>query len=308
MPAQHASPPPFCGLSVTTSQLELIKKTTCRYPNLSRTEIASTLCELLEWLRPNGKPKTVECRNYLEQLEDLGMLSLPGRHKKRPKREAVVIQKIKHDQTAVTGNIDQLQPLTIDRVTTAEERNLWRSLVDQHHYLGHKIPFGAHLRYLIHSAKGVVGCLQYSSPARRLKPRDQWIGWSDSERKERLQQIVCNSRFLILPWVNVPNLASHLLAKSAKQIATDWHSSYHIKPLLLETMVDPARFQGTCYRAANWVHVGESSGRGRNDTHHQHHGEQPKSIWLYPLRDNCQELLSTPQQSRQQTTQQKRAG
>lgn len=160
--------------------------------------------------------------------------------------------------------------------------------------MGHKIPFGAHLRYLIRSAQGVIGSLQYSSPARRLKPRDQWIGWSDSIRKERLQQIVCNSRFLILPWVNVPNLASHILAKLARQIATDWYTSYRVEPLLLESMVDPARFHGTYYRAANWIEVGESSGRGRNDINHQRHGERPKRIWLYPLQNKAQQMLAMP--------------
>lgn len=307
MPTHSVTPPRFCGTPVTTTELDLIKKTTDRYPNLSRSEIAATVCELLNWIRPNGKPKTVECRNYLEQCEALEILTLPEKLQKRKKREAVTIQKIKHDQTCIEASLDKIELLTIERVTTAQERNLWRSLVEQHHYLGHKVPFGAHLRYLIHSAQGVIGCLQYSSPARRLKPRDQWIGWSDLQRKEKLQHIVCNSRFLILPWVKVPNLASHILSRSARQMAIDWYTQYGIKPLLLETMVDPSRFQGTCYRAANWILVGKSSGRGRNDTCHQHHGEQPKSIWLYPLRKDCQKLLSSAGQHSQQAPQRERA-
>lgn len=304
MSTQQPSPPSFCGQLVTTEQFSLIKKTTTRYQNLSRTEIASTLCELLEWHRPNGKPKTVECRDYLQQLEALELIQLPVQSKKRSKKEAVVIHKIEHNQSPITGKLDQLQPITIDRVTTAKERNLWRSLVEQHHYLGHKIPFGAHLRYLIHSSQGVVGCLQYSSPARRLKPRDQWIGWSDSQRRERLQQVVCNSRFLILPWVNIPNLASHILAKSAREIVADWYAAYQIEPLLLESMVDPAHFQGTCYRAANWIPVGESSGRGRNDRTHQRHAAQPKNIWLYPLKRNSRKQLNSP--TKENTQPQKR--
>ena len=285
------APPHFCGNPVTTQQLELIKKTVDRYPSLSRTEIAATICEFLDWVRPNGKPKTIECRQYLEQLQSYDLIALPSKQQQRRKREAVSIQKIQHDQTPIVGSLEQVGPLDIVPVTTAQQRTLWRSLVEQHHYLGHKIPFGAHLRYLIHSPQGVVGCLQYSSPARRLKPRDLWVGWSDSRRKERLQQVVCNSRFLILPWVRVPNLASHILARSAKEMVAQWQTHYGIEPLLLETMVDPTRFRGTCYRAANWIPVGESSGRGRNDTHHQRHGAQPKQIWLYPLTDYCQQRL-----------------
>lgn len=293
MPPPLDTLPNFCGNPVTCKQLDLIKNTVVRYSNLSRTEIAATLCEFLEWIRPNGKPKTVECREYLDQLEEMGLIGLPGKRQQRKKREAVSIQKIQHNQTPIIGSLEQTGPFNMVLVTTPEERNLWRSLVEQHHYLGHKIPFGAHLRYLIHSPQGVVGCLQYSSPARRLKPRDQWIGWNDSQRKERLQQVVCNSRFLILPWVRIPNLASHILSRSAREMATDWQSAYGTEPLLLETMVDPARFRGTCYRAANWISVGESSGRGRNDRDHQRHGEEPKQIWLFPLKKGCQRELCT---------------
>ena len=284
MPRTATAPPRFCGQDVTDQQLELIKDIASRYQNLSRTELAATTCELLDWVRQNGRPKTVECRAYLERLEQQQRITLPPQRKKRAKKTSVTIHPVEStDQTPIQATIKQLQPVTLQLVTTATQRNQWRSLVDQHHYLGHKIPFGAHLRYLIQSEQGVLGCLQYSSPAWRLQSRDRWIGWSESQRKENLQHILCNSRFLILPWVQVPNLASHLLSKSAKQVMTDWFDYYHVAPWLLESMVDSSRFSGTCYRAANWIEAGETTGRGRNDRHHQRYGAAPKRVWLYPL-------------------------
>jgi len=284
--------PPFCGHEVTDQQLELIQSITNRYRSLSRTELAATVCELLGWLRNNGKPKSVEGLAYLEKLEAQQRISLPPQRKRRAKRTAVAIVTSEPvDQAPIQGSLGQFQPITLQRTSTPEQRNRWRSLVDEHHYLGHKIPFGAHLRYLIQSEETVLGCLQFSSPAWRLQSRDQWIGWDDTQRKANLQHILCNSRLLILPWVQVPNLVSHILAKSARQVAADWFDHYHVTPWLLESMVDSSRFSGTCYRAANWIHAGETSGRGRNDRGHQRHGAAPKQVWLYPLHARSQMRL-----------------
>ncbi len=284
--------PSFCGEEVTAQQLELICAIRQRYPGLSRTELTSTICELLGWVRENGKPKTVEGLAYLEKLEQRQLIKLPARQRRRAKRTAVTIQACDaFDRTPIQSDLCALRPITLNLVNTSEQRHQWRSLVERHHYLGHKIPFGAHLRYLIHSRDKVLGCLQFSSPAWRLRARDQWIGWDDRQREKRLQHILCNSRFLILPWVEVSNLASHVLAKSARQVATDWFDHYHITPWLLESMVDSSRFSGICYRAANWIDVGATSGRGRNDRTHQRHGASPKQVWLYPLDIRCRDRL-----------------
>jgi len=284
--------PLFCGQNVSDKQLDLIQDITHQYKNLSRTELAATVCELLGWVRQNGKPKNVEGRIYLEKLEQQQRITLPPQRKKRAKSRSVAIYPAEPaDQTPIQATVKQLQPIILQLVTTPDQRNQWRSLVDQHHYLGHTIPFGAHLRYLIQSERGILGCLQFSSPAWRLQSRDRWIGWSESRRKANLQHILCNSRFLILPWVQVPNLASHLLAKSAKHVITDWHAHYHVTPWLLESMVDFSRFSGTCYRAANWINVGTTTGRGRNDRDHRRHGAAPKHIWLYPLDRQSQARL-----------------
>jgi len=279
-----ASAPRFCGETVTGEQLELIQSITKRYQKLSRTELAATACELLGWVRNNGKPKTVEGLRYLEKLEQLQQIKLPAARKRRAKSTAVAIALSESgDHSPVETSLRQLPPISLQRVVTPEQRNRWRSLIEQHHYLGHKIAFGAHLRYLIQAEETILGCLQFSSPAWRLRSRDDWIGWDDARRKLNLQHVLCNSRFLILPWIQVPNLASHVLAKSAKQIVLDWPEQYHIRPWLLETMVDATRFSGTCYRAANWIGVGETSGRGRDDRAHRRHGAAPKQVWLYPL-------------------------
>ena len=282
----------FCGQPVSEQQLGLIQRITDSYRNLSRTELAATVCELLDWLRPNGKPKTVECRQFLEQLEQRQRLCLPEQRRGRPKGSTTKIDiDDSEPHSPIECPLHQLQPVHVDPVSSAEERVQWRSLVEQHHYLGHRVPFGAHLRYLINSDHGVLGCIQFSSPAWRMRARDQWIGWDEEQRKRGLQQILCNSRFLILPWVRVPHLASHVLAKAAHRIVADWQAGYRVTPILLETLVDPARYRGTCYRAANWIEVGATSGRGRDDRHHRRHGAAPKKLWLYPLSADTQERL-----------------
>ena len=243
MPTTEANVPLFCGQKVTNEQLELIQSVTHQYKYLSRTELAATLCELLGWVRPNGKPKSVEARDYLEKLEQLQQVTLPPRRKKRVKRVSVTISPVASTEAVpIRTPLKQLQPITLQRVRTPDQRNQWRSLVEQYHYLGHKIPFGAHLRYLIQSPAGIVGCLQYSSPAWRLHARDRWIGWSESQRKHNLQHILCNSRFLVLPWVQVPNLASHILSKSVPQVLADWPEDYQVTPWLLEACTNiPSR-------------------------------------------------------------------
>lgn len=293
MPSTASKKLHFCGTPVTEQQLNLIQQTVRRYPQLSRTELAATLCEFLGWLRPNGKPKTVECRQFLERLHRQQVLQLPERRCGRPKGSTtkMISYETEKSATPIECALQQLGPVTLTQVSSAEERTQWRSLVEQHHYLGHRVPFGAHLRYLIRCEQGILGCLQFSSPAWRMRDRDQWIGWDDTQRRHGLQHILCNSRFLILPWVQVPHLASHVLGRAARQVIADWEAVYGVTPWLLETLVDPAHYRGTCYRAANWIEVGTTSGRGREDRRHRRHGAAPKRVWLYPLHRKAQQRL-----------------
>jgi hypothetical protein len=287
----------FCGQPVAVDQINLIRRITAEFGGLSRTELASTVCELLDWHRPTGKPKTVECRVFLEALHDGGQIHLPERQTRRPYGSKTVILDTGAGGLGapVEGSLPDFRPLEIEPVLTASDNALWRELIQQHHYLGYRVPFGAHLRYFVrigspHPIR--VGALQFSSPAWRMAERERWIGWSDEARRRNLQQIVCNSRFLIFPWVRIPNLASCALALAARRLSEDWMARYQVRPLLLETLVDPARFKGTCYQAANWIHVGQTTGRGRQDRAHQRHGSTPKTIFVYPLAAEARQLLS----------------
>jgi hypothetical protein len=179
-------------------------------------------------------------------------------------------------------------------VANQEQRRLWYEYIDRYHYLGYQLPFGAQLRYFIKSQTSgdILGCFQFSSPAWKMAPRDRWIGWSDPARKANLQKIVNNSRFLILPWVEVKNLASTALSLAARSVVEDWHRCYGCRPVLMETLVDRSRFAGTCYRAANWVHLGQTTGRGRMDRDNTRQGAAVKDIYVYPLSSRFRRQLA----------------
>ena len=170
----------------------------------------------------------------------------------------------------------------LTRVQNSSQRQLWCEYVDRYHYLGYRIPFGAQLRYFIQSGidQASLGCLQFSSPAWRMAARDQWIGWSDEQRRRNLQKIISNSRFLIFPWVQVKNLASSVLSLAAKTVPHDWIDCYGRRPVLMETLVDEKQYNGTCYQAANWVCVGETTGRGRMDRQNKRKG-WPSKIFFF---------------------------
>ena len=285
----------FCGQPIDQAQLQLIVEVAHRYPRLSRNELAHTVCELLDWHRPNGGLKTAECRLLLEQLHEDRLIHLPALRQGRARGVGITVAVPANPVvTPVSGALQALQPISLQRVQTSEQRGLWRELIERYHYLGHRVPFGAHLRYLIQAAPAhnlVLGCLQFSSPAWRMRARDHWIGWDEATRARRLQHIINNSRFLILPHVQVKNLASHVLAVALRTVTTDWQTAYGIRPYLAETLVDTARFTGHCYRAANWIEVGHTSGRGRQDRYHERHGACPKRVLLYPLVPNVQRQL-----------------
>jgi hypothetical protein len=180
----------------------------------------------------------------------------------------------------------------LKQVEGEKERVFWRQLLGHYHYLGYKTPFGANLRYLVY-AKGdlVVGCLQFSSAAWRIGCRDGWIGWDDRQRCRNLQKIISNSRFLLLPWVKIRNLASTVLSLAARQIARHWQRLYGMQPVLMETLVDVASYSGTCYRASNWRYLGMTSGRGRMDREGKRYGAEPKAVFVYPLTANFRRHL-----------------
>jgi Domain of unknown function (DUF4338) len=278
----------FVGHPVAPEALDLIKTILGQHAGLSREELAATVCELLGWTRASGRLKARECREFLEHLETAGVVTLPAKRIGRPvgARTAVPVTVRGEAQAPVTGTVRDLAPLRIARVTTPEERVLFRELVGRHHYLGHAVPFGAQLRYLVSASRPssqVIACAQFSSAAWRMASRDAWIGWDDATRARQLPRVITNSRFLILPWVRVTNLASAILAQLARRIGADWQAAYGVTPVLLETLIDPTRFDGASYRAANWIVVGTTTGRGRNDRGLPHAARVPKRVLIYPL-------------------------
>lgn len=284
----------FCGVPVGAPDLELIGTIIRDCSGLSRTELAHTVCELLEWRRPNGSLKAHECRLFLEELETRGILRLPrSRTTKRGASKAVMSEEFPEPPgETLPKSLQELGTIQLELVTTQKDRRQWREWVGRFHYIGYKIPFGAHLRYFIQTDQAQrLGCLQISSPAWRMAVRDRWIGWGEAQRVRGLQRIVQNSRFLILPGVRVENLASAVLARMVRRVPADWHNCYGIRPLLMETLVDPSRFRGTCYRAANWIHLGQTTGRGRMDRNHERHGASPKEVFVYPLCRKAREKL-----------------
>ena len=282
-----------CGRRFSSQDLELMRQAAQDYAALGITEIARTVCEWLDWTRPNGRLKNHECRLLLERLRDEGFLTLPPLRpsgKRGPRVPA--LSAVSDPQSPIQSPITDLEPITLRLVDDAEGP-LFRQFIQRYHYLGYRVPVGANLRYFVESSNGrILALMQWTSPAWKMAPRDQWIGWNSQQRARHLQRIVSNSRFLILPWVQVKGLASTILARAARQLTADWRHHYGHDPLLLETLVDSSRFPGTCYRAANWICVGETTGRGRMDRQHQAHNPA-KLIFVLPLHRDCRELLCT---------------
>lgn len=277
----------FCGREFAREELSLIQEVVETCTGISRTELSHTVCELLEWNRNNGGLKARECRDLLERLERQGFLKLPERQQTGPRkgtRRHIAPATGDQPWTRLTGSVGAFSPLDVELVETQKQRQLFKDLVSRYHYLGYAMPFGARLQYMVYVSRPqrqVVGCVQFSSPAWRMKVRDQWIGWDDATCGRGLQQIVNNSRLLILP--KIRNLASALLSCVLGRLRKDWQGHYGVDPWLLETLVDRERFHGGCYRAANFIVLGETSGRGRMDRSHQRHGAEVKTVMVYPL-------------------------
>src|SRR5208283_5166912 len=276
----------FSGRKFLPSDLDLIIQVTKRFSTLSLTELSKTLCELLEWKRPNGRLKSEECRALLEKLQSENLISLPVVRKMKCTPRRIPLTQEGNPQAAVTGPLQEYEPLSL-RLVQACDGSLYalvNQYIQRYHYLNYRVPFGAQARYLVQSRTGShLACLIFSSPAWRMAPRDAWIGWTEEQRGRNLQYIVSNGRFLIFPWVSVSSLASKILSLVTRQLPQDWQALYGYHPLLLETLVDGSRFSGTCYRAANWIYLGKTQGRGRMDRSHQADGRAVKDIYVYPL-------------------------
>lgn len=279
------------GRDFTAQDLWIVTETVRRFPRLSQTELAHTICENLQWVTPNGRNKIESCIQLLEKLNSEGRIQLP---KKRSPGNQTSRRAIPTSQTDAPANINcnladvgvELQP-----VLYRSEIRLWNQYVERYHTLGYRQPFGAHQRYFILSDGGsFLGCILFSASAWALAVRDQWVGWTQADRSKRLHLVVNNTRFLIFPWVKIKNLASKSLSLAVKRIRSDWQERYNYQPVLLETFVDTEKYLGTCYRAANWIYLGETAGRGRMDRHTRRE-LSIKQIYVYPLRHDFRAIL-----------------
>lgn len=284
------------GRIFPASEIALIREVVASCRGLSRKELANTISELAGWTRANGSLKEAECLVLLGRLEAAGLLTLPEKQQTRPVGSVTSIPHTAEGAPGLplSGRVESFAPVSVERVTELAARQQFRELIDRYHPLGYKVPFGGHLEYLVwisQPERRVVGCVQFSSAAWRMEVRDRWIGWNDTMRARHLQLLVNNSRLLLLPWIHIRNLASATLARVLRLLPGDWQAQYGLRPLLVETLVDAAQYSGGCYRAANWVELGETSGRGRDDRHHHRHGARPKRVLVYALKGDARARL-----------------
>ena len=265
MPQRETASIIQCGREITTQELDQIQETVELFPGLSRTELAETICEHLGWMRAAGSYKVDACLKLLEKLEAKGIVRLPvKRVRSRPKQSesSIPLTVRTQPQPDIVCKLGDLGSVRLKVVTSKEETELWNEYVSHYHYLGYKRPFGYFLRYFVVSEKGLLGCILLAGAAKALGVRDRWIGWTEEERLKNLPFLINNTRFLILPWVQVRYLASHVLGKVAQRVRVDWQDRWGYQPVLIETFVDPQYYQGSCYKAANWEYLGMTTGEG----------------------------------------------
>jgi uncharacterized protein DUF4338 len=283
----------YRGREISAEEIVFIRQFIAEHAGASRRALSAKLCETWGWKQANGAPRDMVCRGLLLMLHRAGQIELPRLRftphnplvqRRRPTRVLM-------DSTPLHGPLRPLQPLEFQLVRRSGEEPLFNSLIEQHHYLGYMQPVGEHLKYLVWAQRRPVACLAWSSAPRHLGSRDHFIGWSAEARRRNIHFLAYNTRFLILPWVQVEHLASHILGRMAKQLSEDWERVYGHPIYFLETFIDPERFRGTCYRAANWVLMGRTTGRGKDDQTNRPN-RSIKEVWGYPLRRRFRELLS----------------
>ena len=283
----------YRGREVTERDLEFIRELIAALPGASRRELSARLCAAWNWVQPNGAPRDMVCRGLMLQLHRAGHIQLPPVRWVNPNPFLVRRRPLPPllDTTPLVAPLAQIQPLELELVRRTGGESFFNGLLEHYHYLGYTQPVGEHLKYLAHSRGRPIACLAWSSAPRHLGSRDRFIGWLAQARRQNIRFLAYNSRFLILPWVKVPHLASHLLGRVARRLPLDWERVYGHSLYLLETFVDPERFRGTCYRAANWILVGQTTGRGKAAPSKK--PNRPiKQVWVLPLVQDFRQRLA----------------
>jgi hypothetical protein len=283
----------YRGRTIAPADVAQIRALLAAHPELSRRALSLKLCELWQWRQPNGVLRDMVCRGLLLVLHRAGHIVLPPVRAQAPPPASThqLPPLIEVDTTLLETPLRALRPLEFRQVRRTPENAVCNSLLAQYHYLGYTRPVGEHLKYLVYAQQRPIACVVWSSAPRHLGPRDRFIGWTPAIRRRHLHLIAYNPRFLILPWVQVPHLASHLLSRMATVLPRDWERVYGHPIYFLETFVDPTRFHGTCYRAANWIVLGRTTGRGKADLTHR--PNRPiKDVLGYPLTPHFRRVLT----------------
>jgi hypothetical protein len=283
----------YRGRAITSADILYIKERIEAHPRQSRRRLSQELCQAWQWKQPNGALRDMLCRGLLLMLDRAGEIALPPVKfvPRNPLARRVPPAAVPIDATPLTGSLHRFQPLEFAQVRRTGEEPLFNSLLEEHHYLGYEQPVGEHLKYLVWAQGRPLACVAWSSAPRHIGARDRYIGWNQEVRRRNIRLIAYNTRFLILPWVRVPHLASHILGRMATQISGDWQRMYGHPIYFLETFVDSERFRGTCYRAANWVLLGQTTGRGKQSNSYVPN-RSLKQVLGYPLTPRFREYLS----------------
>jgi hypothetical protein len=285
----------YCGRLFNEADMTLIRALLEQCPQGSRRELSRQVCRALSWVKPDGGLKDMSCRVAMLRMHRDGLICLPELSTPQPAnfKRRTSSSAASDPQQPITQAVHEVSEPRIQRVSGRVSSRLWNDYIQRYHYLGHSPLPGAQLRYFVSINAQTVALLGFGAAAWKTAPRDQWIGWDGAQRIARLHLVINNARFLILPWVQCKGLASTILGRIVRHLPTDWQHVYGYRPVLLETFVQSDRFRGTCYKAANWLHVGQTQGRGKLDVRHLN--AQPiKDVWLYPLHRHSRHLLTQP--------------
>jgi hypothetical protein len=282
----------YCGRDFSTSEINHIQKLIAENPQANRLWLSKRVCELFKWLTPGGLTKDMSCRVAMLRMHKDGLIQLPPPQSKNGNGKRCARSTPQADPPLSEFQIPakDIKDLQLELVTNSAQSLLWNEFIDRYHYLGHTPLPGAQLRYFAKSQNMLLALFGFGASAWMTAPRDKFIGWNHNQRQNNLHLVVNNARFLILPWVHSTHLASRLLGMVSRQIAEDWQNRYGYRPVLLETFVETPRFKGTAYKAANWIQVGQTQGRGKLGQPWENN-LPIKNVWLYPLHKHFRQFL-----------------
>ena len=282
----------YCGRDFSKQELVVIRQLISENPSATRAVLSRFTCQALHWYKIDGGLKEMSCRVAMLRMQDDGLIKLPAaRHRHCPANN-VQFTSATDPKPKINKPVDALPCVQLRIVMGRQQSRLWNEYIHRYHYLGYKPLPGAQLRYFVISENNIIALLGFGASAWQCAPRDKYIGWTHDQRKKKLQYIVNNARFLILPWVKCKNLASKILSLTSHRLSGDWQGHYGYQPVLLETFVERDRFAGTCYKAANWVLVGQTKGRGKLGPAGKI-SVPIKDLWLYPLERNFRHILTS---------------